>query len=37
VWRIERSKLEAYIERQYQATREAIERGDVPPPSEDEG
>jgi excisionase family DNA binding protein len=36
VWRIERAKLEEYIERQYQATREAIERGDVPPPSEDD-
>jgi excisionase family DNA binding protein len=36
VWRIERSKLEEYIERQYQATREAIERGDVTPPADDE-
>lgn len=36
VWRIERTKLEEYIERQYQATREAIERGDVEPSADDE-
>lgn len=36
VWRIERAKLEEYIERQYRATREAIERGDVPPAADDE-
>lgn len=30
VWRIERTKLEEYIERRYAATREAVERGDVP-------
>ncbi len=29
VWRIDRTKLEEYIERQYAATREAVERGDV--------
>ncbi|PFG43761.1 excisionase family DNA binding protein [Isoptericola jiangsuensis] len=29
VWRIERSKLEEYIERQYGATRAAVEAGDV--------
>ncbi|WP_402464386.1 helix-turn-helix transcriptional regulator [Isoptericola aurantiacus] len=29
VWRIERVKLEEYIERQYAATREAVEGGDV--------
>lgn len=36
VWRIERVKLEEYIERQYRATREAIERGEVPPSGEDD-
>lgn len=30
VWRIERAKLEEYIESQYAAVREALDRGDVP-------
>lgn len=29
VWRIERAKLEEYIERQYAAVLQAVERGDV--------
>jgi excisionase family DNA binding protein len=29
VWRIERARLEEYIECQYAATRDAVERGDV--------
>lgn len=29
VWRIERSKIEDYIERQYAATRAAVERGEM--------
>ena len=29
VWRIERAKLEEYIEARYAAARKAIERGDV--------
>lgn len=36
VWRIERTRLEEYIERQYQATREAIARGDVAADTDDE-
>lgn len=31
VWRIERAKLEEYIERQYAAARDAIAKGQVPP------
>lgn len=30
VWRIERARLEEYIERQYAAVRAAIQRGEVP-------
>lgn len=30
VWRIERAKLEEYIEAQYAAVREALDRGEVP-------
>ncbi|MFE5309680.1 helix-turn-helix domain-containing protein [Isoptericola sp. NPDC056605] len=29
VWRIERAKLEQYIEAQYEAVRASVERGDV--------
>ncbi len=36
VWRIERTKLEEYIERQYAAVREAIARGEVPTSAGDE-
>ncbi len=36
VWRIERTKLEEYIEAQYAATRAAIERGDMPPTTDDD-
>ncbi|MGW8566774.1 helix-turn-helix domain-containing protein [Isoptericola sp. NPDC055881] len=31
VWRIERAKLEEYIERQYAAARDAIAKGQVTP------
>ncbi|MGW8566685.1 helix-turn-helix domain-containing protein [Isoptericola sp. NPDC055881] len=31
VWRIERAKLEEYIERQYAAARDAIAKGQVSP------
>lgn len=31
VWRIERAKLEEYIERQYAAARDAITKGQVAP------
>jgi excisionase family DNA binding protein len=36
VWRIERVKLEEYIEAQYASAREAIERVDVPPSTDDD-
>jgi hypothetical protein len=36
VWRIERTKLEEYIEAQYAATRDAIERGDMAPSTDDD-
>jgi prophage regulatory protein len=35
VWRIERAKLEEYIERQYAAARDAIARGQVEPDSQE--
>lgn len=36
VWRIERAKLEEYIERQYAAVRDAIARGEVPASADDD-
>ena len=34
VWRIERAKLEEYIEAQYAAVRDALDRGELPQPEE---
>jgi hypothetical protein len=37
VWRVERAKLEEYIEAQYAEAAAAIAHGDVPPSTHDEG
>jgi len=36
VWRIERAKLEEYIERQYAAARDAISKGQAAPEDDED-